>query len=71
MKDSNTKLLWNTVNNFFQSRFHGAASSNDADVFAYAAAKVKKGLEVGKELGSKNYVFWGGREGYETLLNTI
>ncbi|UOQ91831.1 xylose isomerase [Halobacillus shinanisalinarum] len=71
MKDSNTKLLWNTVNNFTHPRFvHGAASSNNADVFAYAAAKVKKGLEIGKELGSENYVFWGGREGYETLLNT-
>ncbi|RLL47047.1 xylose isomerase [Oceanobacillus piezotolerans] len=71
MKDSKTKLLWNTVNNFSNPRFvHGAASSNNADVFAYAAAKVKKGLEVGKELGAENYVFWGGREGYETLLNT-
>ncbi len=71
MKDSNVKLLWNTVNNFTHPRFvHGAASSNNADVFAYAAAKVKKGLEVGKELGAENYVFWGGREGYETLLNT-
>ncbi|MGP4075448.1 xylose isomerase [Halobacillus sp. K22] len=71
MKDSKTKLLWNTVNNFTHPRFvHGAASSSEADVFAYAAAKVKKGLEVGKELGSENYVFWGGREGYETLLNT-
>ncbi|MGP4061150.1 xylose isomerase [Halobacillus sp. H74] len=71
MKDSGTKLLWNTVNNFTHPRFvHGAASSNNADVFAYAAAKVKKGLEIGKELGSENYVFWGGREGYETLLNT-
>ncbi|MFC7062940.1 xylose isomerase [Halobacillus seohaensis] len=71
MKDSKTELLWNTVNNFTHPRFvHGAASSNNADVFAYAAAKVKKGLEVGKELGSENYVFWGGREGYESLLNT-
>ncbi|HLS60799.1 MAG TPA: xylose isomerase [Virgibacillus sp.] len=71
MKDSKTKLLWNTANNFTHPRFvHGAASSNNADVFAYAAAKVKKGLEVGKELGAENYVFWGGREGYETLLNT-
>lgn len=71
MKDSKTKLLWNTVNNFSHPRFvHGAASSNNADVFAYAAAKVKKALEVGKELGAENYVFWGGREGYETLLNT-
>ncbi|RKL66155.1 xylose isomerase [Salipaludibacillus neizhouensis] len=71
MKDSKTKLLWNTANNFTNPRFvHGAASSNSADVFAYSAAKVKKGLEIGKELGSDNYVFWGGREGYETLLNT-
>jgi xylose isomerase len=71
MKDSKVKLLWNTANMFTHPRFvHGAASSSNADVFAYAAAKVKKGLEVGKELGSENYVFWGGREGYETLLNT-
>src|SRR5699024_1349133 len=69
--DSKTKLLWNTVNNFTHPRFvHGAATSNHADVLAYASAKVKKGLEVGKELGADNYVFWGGREGYETLLNT-
>ena len=71
MKDSKTKLLWNTANNFTHPRFiHGAATSNNADAFAYAAAKVKKGLEIGKELGAENYVFWGGREGYETLLNT-
>src|SRR5699024_12858230 len=71
MKDSKTKLLWDTVNNFTHPRFvHGAATSNNADVFAYAAAKGKQGLEVGKELGAENYVFWGGREGYETLLNT-
>lgn len=71
MKDSGKKLLWNTANNFTHPRFiHGAASSNHADAFAYAAAKVKKGLEIGKELGAENYVFWGGREGYETLLNT-
>ncbi|GIN70151.1 xylose isomerase [Bacillus sp. J14TS2] len=71
MKDSKTKLLWNTANNFTHPRFiHGAASSNHADVFAYSAAKVKKGLEIAQELGAENYVFWGGREGYETLLNT-
>lgn len=71
METSKTKLLWNTVNSFSHPRFvHGAASSNNADVFAYAAAKVKKGLEVGKKLGSQSYVFWGGREGYESLLNT-
>ena len=56
---------------FNHPRFvHGAATSNNADVFAYAAAQVKKALEVTKRLGGQNYVFWGGREGYETLLNT-
>lgn len=71
MKTSNTKLLWNTANMFSHPRWmHGAGTAPNADVFAYAAAKVKKGLEVGKELGAQNYVFWGGREGYETLLNT-
>jgi xylose isomerase len=48
----------------------GAATNPDAHVFAYAAAQVKKALEVTHELGGENYVFWGGREGYETLLNT-
>ena len=71
MKTSNTKLLWNTANMFSNPRFvHGAATTSNADVFAYAAAQVKKGLETAKELGAENYVFWGGREGYETLLNT-
>lgn len=71
MKTSGVKLLWNTANMFTHPRFvHGAATSCNADVFAYAAAKVKKGLETAKELGGSNYVFWGGREGYETLLNT-
>ena len=70
MKNSETKLLWDTANLFSNPRFmHGAATSPDADVFAYASAQVKKALEVGKELGAENYVFWGGREGYETLLN--
>lgn len=71
MKTSKTKLLWNTANLFTHPRYvHGAATSNHADVFAYSAARVKKGLEIGKELGAGNYVFWGGREGYDTLLNT-
>ncbi|MBY6054036.1 xylose isomerase [Cytobacillus firmus] len=71
MKSSSTKLLWNTANMFSHPGWlHGAATAPNADVFAYAAAKVKKGLEIGKELGAENYVFWGGREGYETLLNT-
>lgn len=71
MKANNVKLLWNTANMFSHPRFvHGAATTSNADVYAFAAAQVKKGLEVGKELGAENYVFWGGREGYETLLNT-
>ncbi|WP_127491849.1 xylose isomerase [Paenibacillus glycanilyticus] len=65
------KLLWNTVNMFSNPRYvHGAGTTCNADVYAYAAAQLKKGLEVGKELGAENYVFWGGREGYENLLNT-
>lgn len=71
MKSTGKKLLWNTQNMFSNPRFvHGAATSPHADVFAYAAAQVKKGLEVALALGAENYVFWGGREGYETLLNT-
>lgn len=71
MKDSKTKLLWNTANMFTHPRWtHGAGTASHADVYAYAAGKIKKGLEVGKELGAENYVFWGGREGYESLLNT-
>ncbi|HZG85792.1 xylose isomerase [Paenibacillus sp.] len=71
MKTSKVKLLWNTANMFTNPRFvHGAATSSNAEVFAYAAAQVKKALETGLELGSENYVFWGGREGYESLLNT-
>lgn len=71
LKTSKTKLLWNTANMFSHPRFvHGAATSPNADVFAYSAAKVKKGLEIAKRLNAENYVFWGGREGYETLLNT-
>ena len=65
------KLLWGTANLFSNPRFvHGAATSCNAEVFAYAAAQVKKALEVTKELGGENYVFWGGREGYSNLLNT-
>jgi xylose isomerase len=71
MKNSSVKLLWGTTNAFSNPRFvHGASTSCNADVFAYAAAQVKKAMEVTKELGGLNYVFWGGREGYETLLNT-
>lgn len=65
------KLLWNTANNFGDKKFMaGAATSCNADVYAIAAAKVKAGLDAAKRLGGQGYVFWGGREGYETLLNT-
>ena len=71
MKNSSVKLLWGTTNAFGNPRFmHGASTSPNADVFAFAAAQVKKAMEVTMELGGQNYVFWGGREGYETLLNT-
>jgi len=71
IKDTGKKVLWGTANLFSHPRFMtGAATSHSADVFAYAAAKVKKALEVTARLGGRNYVFWGGREGYETLLNT-
>ena len=65
------KLLWGTANLFSHPRYmHGAATSPNADVFAYAAAQVKKAIEVTHELGGVNYVFWGGREGYMNLYNT-
>lgn len=65
------KLLWGTANLFSNPRYmHGAATSCNADAFAFAAAQVKKMLEVTKELGGSNYVFWGGREGYQNLWNT-
>ena len=65
------KLLWGTANMFSNPRYmHGASTSCNADAFAYAAAQVKKCLEVTHELGGVNYVFWGGREGYQNLYNT-
>src|SRR5260221_2999272 len=65
------KLLWGTACLFIHPRYvHGASTSPNADVFAYAAAQVKKALEVTHELKGEGYVFWGGREGYTTLLNT-
>jgi xylose isomerase len=68
---SGVRLLWGTANLFSSPRYMcGAATNPDAHVFAYAAAQVKKALDVTKALGGENYVFWGGREGYETLLNT-
>lgn len=70
-KATGIRLLWGTANLFSNPRYmSGAATNPDAHVFAYAAAQVKKAMEVTKELGGENYVFWGGREGYETLLNT-
>ena len=64
-------LLWGTACLFANPRFAmGAATSCNADAFAYAAAQVKKALEVTLELGGAGYTFWGGREGYQTLLNT-
>src|SRR5688572_16199387 len=65
------RLLWGTACLFVHPRFlHGAATSCNADVFAYAAAQVKKAMEVTHDLEGLGYVFWGGREGYTTLLNT-
>ena len=65
------RLLWGTANLFTHPRYQaGAATNPDPDVFAYAAAQVKHMLEVTQRLGGENYVLWGGREGYDTLLNT-
>ena len=71
MEETGIKCLWGTTNGFSNPRFvHGAATSPNAEAFAFAAAQVKKAIEITKRLGGENYVFWGGREGYETLLNT-
>ena len=71
MKKYGKKLLWGTANLFSNPRYvHGAGTSCNADVFAYAAAQIKKALDMTIELGGDGYVFWGGREGYESLLNT-
>jgi len=71
MAKYNKKLLWGTANCFSNPRYvHGAGTSCSADVFAFAAAQIKKAIDVTIELGGNGYVFWGGREGYETLLNT-
>ena len=65
------KLLWGTANMFTHPRFmHGAATTCNVDVYAYAASQVKKAMEVTHMLGGENYVFWGGREGYMNLYNT-
>lgn len=71
MKRTGIKLLWGTTNAFGHERFvHGASTSCNPEVFAYTAARVKFAIDITKRLGGLGYVFWGGREGYETLLNT-
>ena len=71
MKQSGKQLLWGTANLFSNKRYvHGAATSPNADAFAFAAAQAKKAIEITVRLGGAGYTFWGGREGYETLLNT-
>ena len=71
MQSRKTKLLWGTANMFSDRRWMSGASTNpDPDVFAFAAATVKSCLDATHKLGGQNYVLWGGREGYETLLNT-
>jgi xylose isomerase len=71
METSKTRLLWGTANLFSHRRFmSGAATNPDPDVFAYAAATVKSCIDATMRMGGQGYVLWGGREGYETLLNT-
>ena len=71
MKKTGIKCLWGTANMFSNPRyFAGAGSTCSADVYAFACAQVKKALDITVKLGGKGYVFWGGREGYETLINT-
>jgi len=71
IQKSGVKLLWGTANLFSHPRYmSGAATNPDPDVFAYAAAQVKNALDATRKLDGANYVLWGGREGYETLLNT-
>ncbi len=70
-KETGVKLLWGTANLFGSAIYsQGAGTSPNAHVMAHAAAQVKNAIDATKELGGENYVFWGGREGYETLLNT-
>ena len=71
MAETGIRCLWGTANMFSNPRFmNGAGSTNSAEVYCFAAAQVKKALELTVKLGGRGYVFWGGREGYETLLNT-
>ncbi|MEL6203001.1 MAG: xylose isomerase [Pseudomonadota bacterium] len=70
-EETGVKLLWGTANLFSHKRYmSGGATNPDPDVFAFAAATVKSCMDVTQKLGGENYVLWGGREGYETLLNT-
>jgi len=70
-KETGKKLLWGTACAFTNPRYmHGAGTTPFADVYAYAAAQIKNAMDATKELGGENYVFWGGREGYMTLINT-
>ena len=71
MAQSGKKVLWGTANCFSNKRYmHGAGTAPNADAFAFAAAQIKKAIEITTALNGEGYVFWGGREGYETLLNT-
>lgn len=71
MEGTDIKCLWGTANMFSNPRFmNGAGSTNSADVYCFAAAQIKKALDITVKLKGRGYVFWGGREGYETLLNT-
>ena len=71
MKGTNIRCLWGTANLFSHPRYmNGAGSSNSVDVYCHAAAQLKKAIECTVKLGGTGYTFWGGREGYETLLNT-
>ena len=71
MKSTGITLLWNTSSLFTNPRFvSGASTSPFADIYAYAGGQLKHSLEIAKRLGAENYVFWGGREGYENLWNT-
>ena len=71
MEETGTQLLWGTANLFSHRRFmSGSATNPDPDVFAYTAATIKANMDATMQLGGQNYVLWGGREGYETLLNT-
>lgn len=71
MQKTGIRCLWGTANMFSNPRYmNGAGSTNSAEVYAFAAAQIKKAIDLTVKFGGEGYVFWGGREGYETLLNT-